>query len=92
MVARRAQVRAVIGIALITVWSLAVVSGVVLWAAPHGPGAGRRELLFGLARQEWGDVHAWLSLAALVVTVVHIADRRMLRSALRSLVSAPGAR
>jgi hypothetical protein len=82
--------RAVIGIALVTVWSLVVLSGVVLWIAPHGPGAGRRELLFGLARPQWGDVHAWLSLAALAVTVVHVAvDRRMLRSALRSLVSAP---
>jgi hypothetical protein len=83
-------VRAVIGIALITAWTLAVVSGVVLWIAPHGPRSGRRELLLGLVKQEWGDVHAWVSVAALVVTVAHIAvDRRMLRSALRSLVSAP---
>lgn len=87
----RARLRAVIGIALITTWGLVIVSGLVLWAAPHGgPRAGRRELLLGLARREWADVHLWLSLAALAVTAAHVAvDWRMMRSAMRSLVHSP---
>ena len=86
----RAGLRAVIGIALITAWSLVIVSGLVLWAAPHGPRSGRRELLLGLAKREWGDVHLWLSLAALAVTAAHVAvDWRMMRSAMRSLVHSP---
>ena len=86
----KARLRAVIGIALITAWSLVIVSGVVLWAAPQGPRSGRQELLFGLAKQEWGDVHLWLSLTALAVTAVHVAvNRGMLRSAMRSLIHSP---
>ena len=86
----RARLRAVIGMALITAWSLVIVSGLVLWAAPHGPRSGRRELLLGLAKQEWGDVHLWLSLAALAVTGLHVAvNRGMMRSAMRSLIHSP---
>jgi Domain of unknown function (DUF4405) len=86
----RARLRAVIGITLIAAWSLVIVSGLVLWAAPHGPRSGRRELLLGLAKREWGDVHLWLSLAALAVTAAHVAvDWRMMRSAMRSLVHSP---
>jgi hypothetical protein len=84
------RLRAIIGIALITAWSLAIVSGLVLWAAPNGPRSGRQELLFGLAKREWGDVHLWLSLAALAVTAVHVAvNRGMLRAAMRSLIHSP---
>lgn len=86
----RARLRAIIGIALITTWSLVIVSGLVLWAAPHGPRSGRRELLLGFVKREWGDAHLWLSLAALAVTVVHVTvDWRMMRSAMRSLVRSP---
>ena len=86
----KARLRAVIGITLITAWSLVIVSGVVLWAAPQGPRSGQQELLFGLAKREWGDVHLWLSLAALTVTAVHVAvNRGMLRSAMRSLIHSP---
>lgn len=53
-----------------------IVSGLVLWAAPNGPRSGRQELLFGLAKREWGDVHLWLSLAALAVTAVHVVVNR----------------
>lgn len=86
----RARLRAIIGIALIAAWSLVIVSGLVLWAAPQGPRSGRRELLFGLAKREWGDVHLWLSLVALAVTAVHVVvNRGMLRSAMRSLIHPP---
>jgi hypothetical protein len=86
----RTRLRAVIGIALITSWSLVVVSGLVLWTAPPGPRAGRRVLLLGIMKREWADLHLWLSLAALAVTAAHVAvDWRMFCSAMRSLVRSP---
>jgi hypothetical protein len=89
----KVRLRAVIGLVLITAWSLVIVSGLVLWAAPHGPRSGRQELLLGLAKREWGTVHLRLSLAALAVTVAHVAlNWRMFRSALRSLIYPPPGR
>lgn len=89
----RVRLRAVIGIALITAWSLVIVSGLVLWAAPHGPRSCRQELLLGLAKREWDNVHVWLSLAALAVTVAHVAlSWKMFRSAMRSLIYPPPGR
>jgi hypothetical protein len=86
----RTRLRAVIGIALITSWSLVVVSGLVLWAAPDGPRSCRRVLLLGFLKREWADVHLWLSLGALAVTAAHVVvDWRMFCSAMRSLVRPP---
>lgn len=82
----RARLRAVLDIVLFAQWSLVLVSGVVLWTAPGGPRSGRRELLFGLAKREWADLHTWFSLAAVTITVAHVAlNWRLLRSALRCL-------
>lgn len=36
-------------------------------------GSGRRGLLWGLSRHQWGDVHWWLSLALVGVALLHIA-------------------
>lgn len=61
-------------------------SGVVLWTAPGGPRSGRRELLMGLVKREWADLHAWFSVAALVITITHVAlNWRQLRAAMRCL-------
>jgi hypothetical protein len=41
-----------------------------------------------LTKREWGDVHFWVSVAAAVVTVVHLAvDRKALKSVVHFLVS-----
>lgn len=44
-------------------------------------------LLF-LTKQQWGDVHFWIAVVAIIVTVIHIAaDWRALRGCIRYLSS-----
>ncbi|MFC1906941.1 DUF4405 domain-containing protein [Chloroflexota bacterium] len=81
--------RAVVAIMLITVWTLVGLTGLLLWLAPSGSSSGKQALLFELTNSEWGDVHFWFAVAALVVTVVHlIIDWKALRGVLRYLTSA----
>ena len=80
--------RAVVGIALITTWSLSAFTGFLLWLAPTGPQSGRQPLLLGLTKSEWGDIHFWVSVAAIVVTLVHLVlDWRALRGVIRYMTS-----
>ena len=80
--------RAVVSIMLITTWSLVALSGLVLWLAPSGPRSGRELLLFGLTKHEWGDVHFWIAVATILVTIVHIMiDWKALRGVIRYLIS-----
>lgn len=80
--------RAVVAIMLITAWSLLALSGLVLWLASSGPRTGRQLLLFGLTKGEWSDVHFWIAVTTILVTIVHIViDRKALRGVIRYLVS-----
>jgi hypothetical protein len=84
----RIYARAVIAIALISEWILSAVSGFILWLAPEGRQAGQEQLLFGITKQAWGDIHFWISIAALVITILHIViDWKALRGVLRYLTS-----
>ena len=79
----KAYTRAVVAVALFVVWGLSAFTGFLLWLAPHGQQSGRLVLL-GLTKGQWGDVHFWVSVVALVVTVVHVAvDWRALRGYMR---------
>jgi hypothetical protein len=64
--------RAVIAITLIVVWLSAALSGLILWLAPDVRQAGQQELLFGITKQNWGDIHFWICVVAIVITVLHI--------------------
>jgi hypothetical protein len=80
--------RAVVAIMLVTVWSLVALTGLLLWLAPEGYRAGRQLLLLGLTKNEWGDIHFWIAVAVLTVTVVHIIiDWKALRGVIRYLAS-----
>ena len=80
--------RAVVAIILITAWSLLSLTGLLLWLAPSGRQSGQMQLLFGLTKGEWGDVHFWIAVATIVVTLVHlIIDWRALRGVIRYLTS-----
>jgi len=80
--------RAVVAIMLVTVWTLVALSGLVLWLAPSGQGAGRQLLLMGLTKSEWGDTHFWIAVAVMIVTVIHmIIDWKALRGVVRYLAS-----
>ena len=81
--------RAVVAIMQITVWSLAGLTGLLLWLAPEVRRAGQIPLLFDLTKQEWGDIHFWVCAAALAVTVIHIIlDWKALRGVIRYMTSA----
>jgi hypothetical protein len=84
---QKASLRAIIAVALISLWTLAALTGFLLYLAPTGPRSGRLVLLF-LTKAQWGDVHFWVSVAASIVTIIHIAiDRRALQACVRYLTS-----
>lgn len=68
----RTYLRSIIAIAMMAVWSLVVLSGFLLWLAPHGPRSGHRALVFDLTKQEWGELHLYFSLAAIALTIAHL--------------------
>ena len=81
--------RAVTAIALIIVWVLSAFSGLILWLAPEGRQAGRQLLLFDITKRDWGQIHFWICVAVVVVTIVHIIiDWKALRGVIRYLTSA----
>lgn len=80
--------RAVIAIALIIVWVLSAFSGLILWLAPEVRQSGQQPLLFGITKQSWGEIHFWICVAVVVVTVVHIiVDWKALRGVIRYMTS-----
>ena len=80
--------RAVVAIMLIIAWSLVALTGLLLWLAPSGRRSGQTELLFGLTKGEWGDVHFWIGIATVVITLIHLViDWRALRGVVRYLIS-----
>lgn len=91
----KAYIRAIVAVSLIAVWSVVGLSGFLLYVAPHGPRSGWTILLI-LIKTQWGDVHFWFSVVAIIVTVIHIAvDWRALRGCIRYLTSierSPGIR
>jgi len=87
----RLTIRAVIGITLIAVWSAATLTGLLLYVSPEGRRSGRNEVLLGITKSTWGDIHWWISLAAVAVTVVHVSvDWRTFRACVRHVVHASG--
>lgn len=84
----KAYLRSVVAILLLVFWSLAILSGWLLWFAPHGPRSGRIPLLLGITKRGWGDLHFWLSLIACGVTILHIViDWKALKGCVRYLAS-----
>ncbi len=84
----KVYVRAVTAIALIITWSLSAFSGLILWLSPDVRQAGRQLLLFGITKQNWGEIHFWICVAVVVVTIVHIIiDWKALRGVIRYLTS-----
>lgn len=84
------RVRAVVGITLLVTWALSTVTGVLLELAPDVRRAGQQTLL-GVTQHTWGDLHWWVSVAAVAVTVVHLVlDWRTFRGCLRTLAHRPG--
>ena len=80
--------RAVIAISLIVIWLSSALSGLVLWLAPDVRQSGKQELLFGITKQSWGDIHFWICVVAVAITILHIiVDWRALRGIIRYMTS-----
>jgi hypothetical protein len=85
----KVYIRAVTAMALIAVWLLSAFSGLILWLAPEVRRAGQQPLLFGITKENWGEIHFWICVAVIVITVFHIIiDWKALRGVIRYLTSA----
>ena len=80
--------RAITAILLIVTWILIILSSIILYLAPSGFRAGQQALLFGLTKTTWSDIHFWIGVVTVAVTVIHvIIDWKALRGVLRYLTS-----
>ena len=80
--------RAITAIALVIVWILSAFSGLILWLAPEVRRASQQPLLFDITKENWGEIHFWICVAVVVVTLVHtIIDWKALRGVIRYLTS-----
>jgi len=91
----RIYARLVTDVFLFLAWIPATFTGVILWApaglVPEGPGKGERIMLWGLTTAEWGNIHWWLSAAAVAFTLLHIVlDWKAFKGAIKYLVHARG--
>lgn len=86
----RVYSRGVTDVLLLLTWIPAAFSGIILWETlgivPVGPGRGERIMLWGLTTGQWGDIHWWISAAAVGFTLLHIAlDWKMFKGAMKYL-------
>lgn len=67
---------------------MVVISGVLLWIADTGRRSGQQELFLGLTKDEWGDIHWWVAVAVVLITLLHLViDYKALKGAVRYLVN-----
>jgi len=84
----KSYLRAWVAITMLVSWPVVTISGFLLWLAPEGQRSGKQELFMGLTKSEWGDIHTWISLAAVVITVAHlVVDWKALKGAIRYLAT-----
>ena len=53
----RTYLRSIIAILLMIVWSLVIVSGVMLWLVPHGPRSRQTRCCSVSTKRDWGELH-----------------------------------
>jgi len=91
----RLYARAMSDMLLVLLWLPATLTGLMLWEplgmVPAGPGKGEKVLLWGLTTGQWGDIHWWVSAAAVAVTLLHVAlDFKAFKGAVKYLIRARG--
>ncbi|MFU8812682.1 MAG: DUF4405 domain-containing protein [Balneolaceae bacterium] len=65
-------VRAVVALSMMFVWSLVLITGLLMWLAPHGQAAGREPFILGLTRHDIGEYHLVVALVAVSLTIAHV--------------------
>lgn len=84
---QRARLRAVVAVWLFVLWGSSAVTGFLLYAAPTGRRSGQVTYVL-FTKATWGDIHFWVSVAAGIVTILHVViDWRALRACARFLRS-----
>lgn len=58
---------------LATLSFLGMIATGYLLRFPLPPGSNKTHMLWGLTRHQWGDIHFWISLALLLIMLVHLA-------------------
>ena len=91
----RVYSRAVTDISLVLLWLPATFSGVILWdglgIVPESPGKGEKIMLWGLTTNAWGEIHWWISAAAVIATLLHfVLDWKAFKGAMKYLVRSHG--
>ncbi len=89
----RVYTRALTDLLLVALWLPATVTGVMLWEplgiVPGSPGKGEKIMLWGMTTAQWGDIHWWLSVAAVAVTLLHVVlDFKAFKGAVKYLIRA----
>ncbi len=51
-----------------------LISGLILWFAPHGPHS-KEVILYGLQKSTWLDIHPYVALLAIGLVAVHLIDK-----------------
>ncbi len=81
------RLRGLIAISMIALWAVVGLTGFLLEFAPTGQRMGRLVIFF-LTKQQWGDIHFWMSIAAGALTLIHLmVDWKALKACARYLVS-----
>jgi len=81
--------RALIALSMLIIWSFVLMTGIFLWLAPRGQGAGQTDYIIGLNRHEIGDIHFYFSVIAVILTLVHVfIDWKAFKGLMRYLVHA----
>ncbi len=80
--------RVTVGTSLIVVWLLTALTGFIIWLAPTGPRSGRMPLLLEWTKHEWRELHFWVSIIAIIITLAHLViDGKALVACARYLIS-----
>jgi len=81
------KVRAVVALALLTTGLFQAVSGLILYTAPKGRGAGDLIVLYGLEKHLWKEYHFYIGILIMCLVVVHlILNWKMFKNELKSLI------
>lgn len=84
---KQARLRGFIAVSMIALWGVVAFTGFLLHFAPSGQRSGHL-IIFLLTKQQWGDIHFWMSIAAGALTFIHlIIDWKALKACARYLLS-----
>lgn len=92
---RKAFIRVLIVVGLVTTWVVAAATGIFLMAGPWGDIESENLQLFeavvlGMTRRQWGALHLGFAVLAIAVSITHfVMEWRPFRGSLRQVVSPP---